>query len=66
MDIRVGDILLMKKKHPCGADIFTVKRVGMDFKLCCNGCGHEIMIPRKSAEKHLKKIIRNNGENGNV
>ena len=64
MDIQVGDKLLMKKKHPCGADIFTVTRIGMDFKLVCDGCGHEIMIPRKTAEKSLKKIIK--GEENNV
>ena len=64
MDIQVGDKLLMKKKHPCGADVFTVTRIGMDFKLVCTGCGHEIMIPRKTAEKSLKKIIK--GEENNV
>ena len=63
MDIRVGDKLLMKKKHPCGNDIFTVKRIGMDFKICCNGCGHEVMLPRKTVEKSIKKIITSDGEN---
>ena len=58
MDIRLGDHLIMKKKHPCGADSFTVKRIGMDFRLQCDGCGHEIMIPRAKAEKALKKILR--------
>lgn len=62
LDIRVGDKLLMKKKHPCGADTFTVTRIGMDFRLKCNGCGHEVMVPRVKAEKALKKIIRPNGE----
>ncbi len=62
MDIRIGDKLLMKKKHPCGSDIFTVTRIGMDFRLKCDGCSHEIMIPRVKAEKGLKKIIRENGE----
>lgn len=45
MDVRVGDILLMKKKHPCGGEEFTVTRSGMDFKLVCRTCGREIMIP---------------------
>lgn len=58
MDIRVGDRLQMKKKHPCGSEIFLVKRIGMDFKLCCENCGHEIMITRAKAEKGIKKIIR--------
>ncbi len=65
MDINIGDCLLMKKKHPCGSDTFTVMRIGMDFRLRCNGCGHEIMISRQKAEKGLKKIIKANGE-GNV
>jgi hypothetical protein len=63
MDIRIGDKLLMKKKHPCGNDIFTVTRIGMDFRLRCDGCGHEVMIPRVKAEKGLKKIIRVDGDN---
>ncbi len=63
MDIRIGDKLLMKKKHPCGNDIFTVTRIGMDFRLRCDGCGHEVMVPRVKAEKSLKKIIRADGDN---
>lgn len=57
MDIKIGDKLQMKKKHPCGSDIFTVTRIGIDFKLVCDGCGHEIMVPRVKAEKALKKIL---------
>lgn len=59
MDINVGDVLLMKKKHPCGCSEFTVSRIGMDFKMICNGCGHEIMLPRKAVEKNIKKIVFN-------
>jgi hypothetical protein len=58
MDVRVGDILTMKKKHPCGALTWQVLRIGADFKLRCTGCGHEIMSPRSNIEKHIKKIIR--------
>ena len=43
MDVRVGDILEMKKQHPCGNKRFRVLRVGMDFKIKCEQCGHEIM-----------------------
>ena len=57
MDIKVGDTLLMKKPHPCGSEEWYVLRVGMDFKLRCQGCGHEVMLPRKKAEKNIKKII---------
>ena len=62
MDVQVGDILVMKKKHPCGADNFSVLRIGMDFKIRCIGCGHEVMAPRVKIEKNIKKIIRNDGE----
>ena len=58
MDIRVGDILELKKTHPCGSRQWQVLRVGMDFKLRCTGCGHELMLPRSKAEKNIKKIIR--------
>lgn len=62
MDVKVGDTLLMKKKHPCGSDTFSVLRIGMDFKIRCTGCGHEIMAPRVKIEKNIKKII-SSGEN---
>lgn len=60
MDVRIGDVLEMKKPHPCGAKSFTVLRSGMDFRLRCNGCGREFLIPRAKAEKNIKKIIREN------
>lgn len=58
MDIFPGDQLEMKKEHPCGARRWVVLRVGMDFRLRCEGCGREVMLPRKKAEKALKKVIR--------
>ena len=57
MDIHVGDMLELKKAHPCGSKQWLVLRVGMDFKLRCAGCGHEMMIPRSKAEKAVKKIL---------
>lgn len=58
MDVQVGDIILMKKAHPCGENQFDVLRVGMDFKIRCKKCGRELMAPRKKIEKNIKKIIR--------
>lgn len=63
MDIKVGDILQMKKKHPCGSFRFSVLRIGMDFKLKCVSCGHEIMIPRVKAERNIKCVISDVKEN---
>lgn len=58
MDVRVGDILELKKAHPCGSKTWQVLRVGMDFRMRCQGCGHELMLPRSKAEKSIKKIQR--------
>ena len=58
MDIRVGDILELKKAHPCGSRRWQVLRVGMDFRLKCEGCGHQLMIPRSKAEKSIRQVIR--------
>ena len=52
MDIRLNDILVMKKPHPCGEKRWLVLRTGADFRLRCLGCGHELMTPRFKAEKN--------------
>ena len=57
MNISVGDRVEMKKQHPCGGKEFTILRVGMDFKIKCDKCGHEVMVPRNKIEKNIKKII---------
>ena len=57
MNIKIGDILEMKKPHPCGSKTFEILRVGMDFKLRCLNCGREVMAPRKKIEKNIRKII---------
>ena len=58
MDIRLNDILVMKKAHPCGEKRWLVLRTGADFRLKCMGCGHELMIPRFKAEKNIRSIER--------
>lgn len=57
MDIQKGDVLVMKKQHPCGSTRMAVLRSGMDFKLRCEGCGREFMIPRLKAERNVKSVI---------
>ncbi len=58
MDVQVGDVLVMKKPHPCGNSRFLVLRSGMDFKLRCEKCGREFMVPRPKAEKSVKTLVR--------
>lgn len=50
----LGDIVRLKKKHPCGSFNWEILRVGMDFRLKCQGCGHLILIPRTKFEKMVK------------
>lgn len=57
MDIKVGDIVKLKKKHPCGSYEWKVLRVGMDFRLKCQGCDHLVMIPRNKLTKNIKDVI---------
>ncbi|MBE6943276.1 MAG: DUF951 domain-containing protein [Ruminococcaceae bacterium] len=59
MNVQLGDILVMKKAHPCGEKRWLVLRIGADFRLRCMGCGHEIMTPRFKAEKNIRQIIPN-------
>lgn len=62
MDFEVGDIVKLKKPHPCGCSEWEVLRVGMDFRLKCMGCGHMIMVSRKLVEKNVRGH-RKPGEN---
>lgn len=57
MDIRIGDVVRMKKQHPCGSFEWEILRVGMDFRMRCAGCGHQVMMPRKQAEKYIRQIV---------
>ena len=58
MDVRVGDIITVKKQHPCGNREFLVLRIGMDFKIKCTKCSREIMIARKSIERNIRQVKR--------
>ncbi len=62
MDIRVGDVITMKKKHPCGCDRFTVLRIGADFRIKCLECGREVMLERVKVEKNIRKLSREGTE----
>lgn len=56
MDIQVGNIVKLKKQHPCGSREWEVLRIGADFRLKCMGCGHQIMVHRKLVEKNVREI----------
>lgn len=58
----LGDIVEMKKVHPCGSKQWEIIRIGADVKIKCLGCNRIVMIPRFKFEKRVKKIIRQNAE----
>ncbi|HHT50705.1 MAG TPA: DUF951 domain-containing protein [Eubacteriaceae bacterium] len=61
-DYYLGDIIQTKKVHPCGSNQWEIIRVGMDFKMKCQGCGRVVMLPRPKFQKSVKKLISRKGE----
>lgn len=56
-DFSIGDIVELKKPHPCGTNAWKVIRMGMDIRMKCTGCDHSVLVPRSQFEKRLKKIL---------
>ena len=56
MEYQIGDIVRTKKVHPCGSKLWEVTRIGVDFKLKCQGCGHVVILPREKALKVITKL----------
>ena len=54
----VGDIVKLKKLHPCGSQEWEILRVGADFRLKCQGCGHQVMVSRRLVEKNTRGLIK--------
>lgn len=57
MDFNVGEVIKMKKQHPCGTNQWKILRVGMDFRLECQGCGRQVMLSRRLVEKNFKGYV---------
>ncbi len=55
-DFAVGDVVMMKKPHPCGSRAWKILRAGADFRLVCEGCGHQVMMARRLLEKNVKEV----------
>ncbi len=58
MDFEIGDIVKLKKEHPCGSREWKILRVGADFRLQCMGCGHQVMMARRLVEKNVRGVRR--------
>jgi hypothetical protein len=61
--LKVGDIVRLRKAHPCGSLDWKVMRTGMDFRIQCLGCQHQAWIPRIKLERNLKEILQQAEEN---
>ena len=57
MEYKIGDIVELKKQHPCGSKLWEIIRVGVDFKFKCKGCDHIIMVERPKALKMIKRKL---------
>ena len=62
-EVDIGDIVRLRKKHPCGSHDWQIVRLGVDIGLVCQGCQRRILMPRSTFNKRMKKIILANSEN---
>lgn len=59
MNFEIGQMIKMKKQHPCGSNVWEIVRVGADFRLRCTGCSHQVMLARKIVEKNFRGFVEN-------
>jgi hypothetical protein len=57
LELRIGDVVRLRKPHPCGSHDWTVVRLGADIGLRCHGCNHRILVPRRTVERRLKTFV---------
>ncbi len=62
ISFKLGDTLVLKKKHPCSSDKFRVMRLGSDIKIVCTGCNRDLTLPRERLEKMIKSVIEYKSE----
>ncbi len=64
LPLRIGDVLRLKKPHPCGSNRWEVLRVGADVRVRCLGCGRMVLVPRPRLERRVREILGGSGEKG--
>ncbi len=62
LNIELGDLLRLKKKHPCGSYLWQVVRLGADIGIKCQGCGRRVLVGRSRLERRVKQIISQQGD----
>lgn len=66
VDFRLGDVLQLRKPHPCGGHLWSVTRLGADIGLRCSTCAHRVLLPRSTLERRMKKFIERGPETADV
>ena len=61
-DVQVGDVVQLRKTHPCGSQEWLVTRIGADIGLKCQGCGRKVMLTRREFNKAVKKCVSRDQE----
>jgi hypothetical protein len=62
IEIELGDVVKLRKKHPCGGDTWEVVRLGVDIGLVCRGCGRRVLLPRSTLNKRIKLVVSRAGD----
>lgn len=62
VELQMGDIVRLRKKHPCGSYEWQVVRLGVDIGLVCQSCGRRVLLPRSTVNKRLKSIVSRSGD----
>lgn len=58
LEIRLGDVVRLRKPHPCGGYEWQVVRLGADIGMVCSTCGHRVLLPRRDFERRVKTFVR--------
>ncbi len=62
LEIRIGDVVRLRKAHPCGGYEWQVVRLGADIGMVCSTCGRRVLLPRRDFEKRIKTFVRRGAE----
>jgi hypothetical protein len=61
VEIKIGDVVRLKKVHPCGSDIWEVVRLGTDIGIKCRGCGRRVLLVRSVFERRVRGLVNRGG-----
>ncbi|MGQ9674526.1 MAG: DUF951 domain-containing protein [Chloroflexota bacterium] len=62
MEIRLDDVVRLRKPHPCGSYEWRVVRLGADIGIRCMKCNHRVLIPRSTFERRVKVFVTRGGQ----